>query len=644
MFRSLRARLSAIFIGFLLLVAASVLATFWAIQTQATDATVINLAGRQRMLSQRLLWLSLSADDRQVLDQPVQLFDQSLLALRNGGPTLDAANHPIDLPPPPDAALRAQLDEAAADWALFRAQLAAPQPAELQTMATQLLLHLDAIVTAYETHAQVKLTLLQGIQAIFLSSAMALLAVGYFILRSQLLKPLNELDEAAQRMAHGDLTQPVAAQRDDELGELAVAFEAMRSEVAAAHDELETRVEQRTRELTSAFEFSQEISAQLETDRLLQSVTDRARDLTGALAASLCSIEHDPSQLTLIAQSGSNASWINLRQSLDRDPAQQVVGAGETVTLSADCTRCAFLSAHAPGQCTVAPLRSGTLTLGALCVVRREANAFDANETRALTLLANSAAAALANARLVAQQKQQAEQVAVAAERDRLAAELHDNLAQTLSFLNLKSDRVREMIQTQHDAAAGEELTQMKSAIDSAYGQVRAALTGLREAAPNSDDLRVRLETYVVEASTASPVQVDLKIVDASALALPRVAQTQVYHIVREALINARQHAQAQHVQITVERSNGFAQFSIADDGRGFNPTEIDAKHHLGLSIMRTRAERCGGSLDVKSEAGHGTQIIARLPLVESHMLPLDESSAVKSGGLSSALSTITQE
>jgi signal transduction histidine kinase len=68
-------------------------------------------------------------------------------------------------------------------------------------------------------------------------------------------------------------------------------------------------------------------------------------------------------------------------------------------------------------------------------------------------------------------------------------------------------------------------------------------------------------------------------------------------------------------VQITVERHNGLAQFTIADDGCGFTPTDIDGQHHLGLSIMRTRAERCGGTLDVKSEPGQGTQIVARLPL-----------------------------
>jgi len=615
MFRTLRARLSVIFVGFLLLVTASVLATFWAVQTQTADATVINLAGRQRMLSQRLLWLSLSSVDPPVIDQPTQLFDQTLQALRTGGPTLDAANRPIDLPPPPDAELRAQLDEAARLWSLFRARLASPRLAELQATAAQLLTQLDTIVHSYETRAQAKLAQLQAIQAIFLISALALLAGGYSVLRTQLLKPLAALNRAARRMAQRDLTVPVETRRRDELGELAAAFDAMRTEVAASHDELEMRVERRTRELVSALEFSQEISAQLETERLLQSVTDRARTLTGGSAAALCSIEHDPSQLTLIAQSGSAASWISLQQSSDRDPAQQVVGAGDTVTLAADCTRCAFLSAHAPGQCAVAPLRSGALTMGALCVVRRDTTAFDANETRALTLLANSAAVALANARLAEQQKQQAQQAAIAAERDRLAAELHDNLAQTLSFLNLKSDRVRELIETRCDESAAAELAQMKSAIEAAYRQVRAALTGLREAAPGGDDLCARLEACVTEARAMSSAQIDLAIDDASALALPRVAQMQAYHIVREALINARRHAQAQRVQISVKRCNGWAQVSIADDGRGFDPAGIDGQHHLGLSIMRTRAERCGGSLEVTSAVGRGTHIVARLPI-----------------------------
>jgi two-component system nitrate/nitrite sensor histidine kinase NarX len=500
------------------------------------------------MLSQRMVWLALSYADRRVLDQPVQLFDQTLRALRYGGSTLDSSNDPVVLPPTPDAMLHAQLDEAAGTWSLFREQLAAPQPIKLQATSAQLITQLDRIVHAYETLAQAKLARLQIIQAIFLFSAIVLLAGGYYVLRRQVLQPLNVLDNAAQRMAQGDLAQPVPLDRSDELGELARTFDTMRVEIALAHAELEKRVAQRTRELNAALEFSQEIVGQIDLNGLLDSVTERARALTHASSASLCLIDHDLNVLTLVAASGAGPSLLHLRQPLDRDPAQQVVGEGATVVVDAGCTNCGFLCAHAPGRSAVAPLRTGATTLGALCVMRRHAEDFDANETRALTLLANSAAVAIANAHLVERQKQQAEQAAIAAERDRLAVELHDNLAQTLSFLNLKSDRVREMLGDREIAQASDELAQMKAAIGTAYHQVRTALTGLREPLPDADNLRARLSDCVAELNASGRLSVELNIRDASALALPRVTQTQAYHIVREALSNACRHAQAQRI------------------------------------------------------------------------------------------------
>jgi two-component system, NarL family, nitrate/nitrite sensor histidine kinase NarX len=121
----------------------------------------------------------------------------------------------------------------------------------------------------------------------------------------------------------------------------------------------------------------------------------------------------------------------------------------------------------------------------------------------------------------------------------------------------------------------------------------------------------------VNDARASSDLQVELNLVDASALALPRVVQTQAYHIVREALLNVQRHARAQRVQITVERCNGLARFCIQDDGRGFQPEEVDRQQHLGLTIMRTRAERCGGSLQVESTPGHGTRIAADLTAAE---------------------------
>jgi len=255
--------------------------------------------------------------------------------------------------------------------------------------------------------------------------------------------------------------------------------------------------------------------------------------------------------------------------------------------------------------------------IGALCVVRartrHQHQPFDANETRALTLLANSAAIAITNARLAEERRRQAEQAAVSTERERLAAELHDNLAQTLSFLNLKSDRVRELIGAQDNEHVATELERMKSAIGTAYDQVRTALTGLHEPLRPADDFLAKLTACVNDFNDLTGFKAEL-----TATAIPPltpVVQTQALHIVRESLVNIRRYAQAQRVQVQVGRVNGSARFVIADDGRGFDPTDVDGGQHLGLGIMRTRAERCGGALKVESTPGSGTTITATLPV-----------------------------
>ncbi len=165
---------------------------------------------------------------------------------------------------------------------------------------------------------------------------------------------------------------------------------------------MEAQVRQRTLELTNAFEFSQEIVTELELNRLLQSVTQPARDLLGGRAASICLLTPEGDTLVLKASSDGSPPQFDLTQLVaGQSIALRVVGQGETVITSAACTHCRFLQAHTPGQCVATPLHAGDRTMGALCVIRAEQAQFDPAETRALTLLANSAATAIINASLV---------------------------------------------------------------------------------------------------------------------------------------------------------------------------------------------------------------------------------------------------
>jgi two-component system nitrate/nitrite sensor histidine kinase NarX len=612
--RSVRAQFVAVFLGFLLLVASSATATILTVRAQADDARVINLAGRQRMLTQKITWLALVEPDNPDLAASIRLFEETLHALRDGGTVLDAAGQPVTIPPAPDAALRSQLDDVARDWATFRSHLQPVDAQALQAQSPRILAHFDGVVDQFEERAEAKVARLQLIQLIFVVAALGLLVWGYFVTQRRLVEPLAALGTAARRMAAGNLADPVPPPAEDELGELGQAFDRMRIEVAAARDQLETRVTQRTRELAAAFEFSQEIVVQSEVEHLLCSVVDRARALAQAQAATLHLLDEDEKALVFVASSEEGAA-VALDQPAECDLACRAVEAGRVLVTQPACAACRFVLAHPPGICAIVPLRVGETTLGALCVVRGENNPFEPDTTRALTLLANSAATAIANARLVEAGRRRAEEAAALAERERLRAELHDDLAQTLGFLNLETDRVREAVAAGRGNEAGREMERIKAAIHTAYEQVRAALTGLGEPAPAAGDLSQKLSACLDEFRRASGMSAELVGADPAGLMLSAAAQRQVVRMVREALTNVRRHAQAERVWVRVEQGHSEVCFTVEDDGGGFNPSDVRGEHHLGLTIMRIRAERSGGQVTVDSAPGAGTRVIIRFPL-----------------------------
>jgi two-component system, NarL family, nitrate/nitrite sensor histidine kinase NarX len=231
-------------------------------------------------------------------------------------------------------------------------------------------------------------------------------------------------------------------------------------------------------------------------------------------------------------------------------------------------------------------------------------------------LLANSAAVAIANARLVAAGRRQAERMATSAERERLAADLHDNLAQTLGFVGLKTDLLQEMLATGRLDAATGELERVQTAVAGAYDQVRTALTGLQEGVGNeAGDIVTEVAARVAEFSRSTNLPATFTGAGAPACLLPAVTRTQLLHIAGEALANAWQHAQATQVRVHLLQTGGVLQIIVEDDGRGFDPAAVNGGNHLGLRIMRTRAARIGGRLEIDSSPGAGSRIAVSLPL-----------------------------
>ena len=623
MFRSLRVQLGAIFLGFLLLVAGSVLTTFLAIRGQAGDATLINVAGRQRMLTQQMVALALTQPDSLDLSKAIQRFEQNLYALRDGGIGLESTGHTVALPPAPDPDLRARLDAAFQTWTDFRTHLQPVDSAALQAQSVRLLAQLDAIVGEFEARAQSKLAALQLAQLIFFAAALLLLAWGYLFTRRRFVGPLATLGDGARRIAKGNLDQPVSVQGDDELGQLARAFETMRAEVAAARDELEARIAQRTREAVALYEVSREVSARLDINHVLRSVTDKARELLGGDLAALCLLDETGQTLNLQAVSGSPEAVRQTRMSAQNRPAALVLLGQETVSCGVgDCAgACVMLLAPYRVSHISTPLQVGGRVIGALCVGSSRPGFFSPEERRFLTKLAGSAAVALENARLF----EQAERVAALEERHRIAAEMHDGLAQTLSFLDLKVEHVAELVEAGRREEAAAEMHRTREVIQHASQQARRTIASLEEGRLQRQALQDRLAEMLAEFDAEGEPPVDLVVALQPPLFLSTGDTEQVMRVTREALLNARRHAHAKHIVVHLEQQMAGAVVKVEDDGQGFDPKNppVDGGIHFGLSIMRARAARIGGQLAIQSAPGQGTQVILRWP-IDGQRAPAD--------------------
>jgi two-component system nitrate/nitrite sensor histidine kinase NarX len=195
-------------------------------------------------------------------------------------------------------------------------------------------------------------------------------------------------------------------------------------------------------------------------------------------------------------------------------------------------------------------------------------------------------------------------------ERGVIARELHDSLAQSLSYLKIQATRLAAALGDGADPAAPRAvLEELREGINSAYRQLRELLTTFRL---KMDDrgLARALEGTVEEFRARGAVQVRLDNTLPAMLLGPH-EELHVLQIVREALSNVMRHAGAQHAAVSLRNAQDAVEVEVVDDGRGLGPRE-DRTPHYGLTIMRERAASLGGALSVDSAPGGGTRVRLR--------------------------------
>jgi signal transduction histidine kinase len=364
------------------------------------------------------------------------------------------------------------------------------------------------------------------------------------------------------------------------------------------------------------YEVLLEISAQRSLPRTLHAITRIARDRLGADEAVLY-LDEAASRVVRVdtgadgrALDGDGLVCVTpdrLELSPDRGKARargRLDAAPETTSNT---------PAELPSGLTV-PLGAPGAGYGDLWVGRRSGEPFDERDLRFLATLAELTTIAMNSSRMLESERQ----TAIVAERERIARELHDSLAQVLGVTHLRLQALRRRASARLSDDVVAELSELAELCHEGYADVREAILGLGQGSSRDryllDSLRAYLEAFSrgcgIQARLESGVEADLALV-------PR-CEVQLVRIVQEALTNVRKHSGARHavVRITRPAASGV-EFAVEDDGHGFDPGAVPAGrdgYGFGLFSMSERVRLLGGDLTIDSAPGSGTTLRVRVP------------------------------
>jgi two-component system nitrate/nitrite sensor histidine kinase NarX len=366
-------------------------------------------------------------------------------------------------------------------------------------------------------------------------------------------------------------------------------------------------LQSRRRDDQTFYEALVRISEQAPLAGSLSALLDGARDRLGAEQSRICltpqvleALELDP-----VSEAAITAGVV-CESPVDR------VHDGPAELAGASRQHACVISGNGDRATLRAPLWSSGELLGDLWVARSPDPPFTERDRRYLFTLAGIAAMAIAATRI----RKQERQGAILAERDRIARELHDSLAQVLGSTHLRLRHLLAGTELEGRPAVASELEELADVAEEAYRDVREAILGLREASRPRGFFEA-LQAYVEKYSVQSGVQVVLETSTAGQPSLTMSGEIQVLRVIQEALTNVRKHARASTARVRVmDAAPAGVMIAIEDDGRGFDPGEMRVHRDggYGLQTMRERMELAGGSLRVESSPNHGTRVIAMVP------------------------------
>jgi nitrate/nitrite-specific signal transduction histidine kinase len=460
--------------------------------------------------------------------------------------------------------------------------------------------HWDSLASASQTYGQY-LILLLGL-------GVALPALVVWVGVRRITRPIEDLISGAKAVAGGDFSQKISAHSGDEIEELAVQFNAMASQLRESYAQLERRVADRTRDLAALNAISAVVSESLDLEEVLRQALDKTLEIMGLKCGAAYRIGQDDGRLELVTYRNVRGEFVTALSDQTNDVATSVLVDGVprpfalTVAEHPDSEMKTWLQQEGIVQVIGVPLVAKGRLVGAIRLGTFEFRALSEDERALLASIGQQVGIAVENARLY----EHAEESAAAAERNRLARDLHDAVTQTL----FSSSLIAEVLPKLWDRSPDEgrrRLEELRQLTRGALAEMRTLLLELRPATLVETPLSL-LVRQLGEATTSRariPVAVT---VEGQCTVAPDV-QVALYRIVQEALNNVAKHSGAEQARVRLLCGPSDVQVEIADDGRGFDPKLIPPGH-LGVGIMRERSQQIGAVVEIDSQPGAGTRVV----------------------------------
>lgn len=336
-------------------------------------------------------------------------------------------------------------------------------------------------------------------------------------------------------------------------------------------------------------------------DAPTQVETDLINDLALSLANQICNVLDVDTVAFFLRRPPADAEVLCAIQGA---PLNMPILSGEILTRA---KLQEYLSRKYKAVHTV-PIEASSVQLGTILIANRKRRPLSPSDTRFLYSIANQTGRTVLGLRSLVDQ---IEVKAIQEERLRISREMHDGLSPLLAYMRFRIEAAKDMLAASDHNPVAHTFEEIDEVISEAFADVRESIVGLRSSIAD-ESLLDKLKESVEQFAKLTNIRVITDFPKEMPVLHPKT-EIQVLRIVQEMLTNVRKHAEATVVKVAVIKGNNELIFEVADNGRGFNQSDV-LDGHFGLATMRERSNDIGGRLSVRSKPGEGTRVTLVLP------------------------------